>query len=162
MYIVSACLLGANCKYNGGNNDNEDVKDLCEGHRIITVCPETEGGLRFPRPPAEQVGERVIDREGKDLTDAFTRGAEICLNKVLSAAEEGEEPELAILKANSPSCGSCRIYDGTLSGTLTDGDGVFTKLLKERGIKVITENDIKQDIDENANKDKTVEKELKR
>ena len=125
MYIVSACLLGANCKYNGGNNDNEDVKDLCEGHRIITVCPETEGGLQSPRPPAEQVGERVIDREGKDLTDAFTRGAEICLNKVLSAAEEGEEPELAILKANSPSCGSCRIYDGTFSGTLTDGDGVY-------------------------------------
>lgn len=166
MYIVSACLLGANCKYDGGNNENEAVKQFCDGHKVITVCPETEGGLEAPRPPAEQVpGEdptescedgknpetaedqdvvKVIDKEGKDLTEAFNEGARKCLSKVIVAELMGEECELAILKANSPSCGSCRIYDGTFTGTLTDGDGVFTKLIKKRGIKVVTENDIEK------------------
>ena len=141
MYIVSACLLGANCKYNGGNNDNEDVKDFCEGHRIMTVCPETEGGLSSPRPPAEQQGEKVVDCEGKDVTAEFTNGAEICLQKVL---DSGEEPELAVLKANSPSCGSCFVYDGTFTGTLTRGDGIFAGLIKARGIRVLTEKDISE------------------
>ena len=141
MYIVSACLLGANCKYNGGNNDNEDVKDFCEGHRIMTVCPETEGGLSSPRPPAEQQGEKVVDCEGKDVTAEFRKGAEICLQKVL---DSGEEPELAVLKANSPSCGSCFVYDGTFTGTLTRGDGVFAGLIKARGIRVLTEKDISE------------------
>ena len=141
MYIVSACLLGANCKYNGGNNDNEDVKDFCEGHRIMTVCPETEGGLSSPRPPAEQQGEKVVDCEGKDVTAEFRKGAEICLQKVL---DSGEEPELAVLKANSPSCGSCFVYDGTFTGTLTRGDGIFAGLIKARGIRVLTEKDISE------------------
>ena len=141
MYIVSACLLGANCKYNGGNNDNEDVKDFCEGHRIMTVCPETEGGLSSPRPPAEQQGEKVVDCEGKDVTAEFRKGAEICLQKVL---DSGEEPELAVLKANSPSCGSCFVYDGTFTGTLTRGDGVFARLIKAHGIRVLTEKDISE------------------
>lgn len=139
MYIVSACLLGADCKYNGGNNDNEAVKDFCEGHRILAVCPETEGGLEAPRPPAEQQGDRVVNSEGKDVTPEFEKGACICLKKVL---DSGETPELAILKANSPSCGSCVVYDGTFTGTLTEGDGVFTRLLKEKGIKVITEKEL--------------------
>ncbi len=141
MYIVSACLLGANCKYNGGNNDNEDVKDFCEGHRILAVCPETEGGLSSPRPPAEQQGEKVVDCEGKDVTAEFRNGAEICLQKVL---DSGEEPELAVLKANSPSCGSCFVYDGTFTGTLTRGDGIFAGLIKARGIRVLTEKDISE------------------
>ena len=141
MYIVSACLLGANCKYNGGNNDNEDVKNFCEGHRIMTVCPETEGGLSSPRPPAEQQGEKVVDCEGKDVTAEFRKGAEICLQKVL---DSGEEPELAVLKANSPSCGSCFVYDGTFTGTLTRGDGIFAGLIKARGIRVLTEKDISE------------------
>lgn len=141
MYIVSACLLGANCKYNGGNNDNEAVKNFCDGHRILAVCPETEGGLESPRPPAEQQGERVVNCEGKDVTEEFRRGAEICLKKVL---DSGEEPELAILKANSPSCGSCTVYDGTFTHTLTEGDGVFARLLKERNIKVITEKELEK------------------
>lgn len=141
MYIVSACLLGANCKYNGGNNDNEDVKNFCEGHRIMTVCPETEGGLSSPRPPAEQQGEKVVDCEGKDVTAEFRKGAEICLQKVL---DSGEEPEFAVLKANSPSCGSCFVYDGTFTGTLTRGDGIFAGLIKARGIRVLTEKDISE------------------
>ena len=139
MYIVSACLLGANCKYNGGNNDNGAVKDFCEGHRIMAVCPETEGGLESPRPPAEQRGDRVMNCEGRDVTEEFTRGAEICLRKVL---DSGEEPELAIMKANSPSCGCGVIYDGTFTGTLCAGDGVFAGMLRECGVKVMTEKDI--------------------
>lgn len=142
MYVVSACLLGANCKYNGGNNDNEAVKDFCEGHKILAVCPETAGGLKAPRPPAEQIDGRVMNRESEDVTEYFRRGAEICLEKVLAAQAGGDTAELAILKANSPSCGSGRIYDGTFTGTLTDGDGLFARMLKEQGIKVITENDL--------------------
>ena len=139
MYIVSACLLGANCKYNGGNNDNEDVKNFCEGHRIMTVCPETEGGLSSPRPPAEQQGEKVVDCEGKDVTAEFRKGAEICLQKVL---DSGEEPELAVLKANSPSCGSCFVYDGTFTGTLVEGAGVTAQLLMDSGFSVVDVEDL--------------------
>ena len=181
MYIVSACLLGANCKYNGGNNDNEAVKDFCEGHKILAVCPETEGGLKAPRPPAEQIHVQagraaeqdsvggpdsrreeqgncegrsyctseisVINKDGEDVTEFFRRGAEICMEKVMAACgtpdqRNYEPPELAILKANSPSCGSGCIYDGTFTGTLTKGDGVFAALLKKAGIQVITEEDI--------------------
>ena len=143
MYIVSACLLGENCKYNGGNNNNEAVKEFCDGHKIVTVCPETEGGLEAPRPPAEQQDDgRVVNSEGKDLTEEFTKGAQGCLSRVIVSELMGEETELAILKANSPSCGSGKVYDGTFTGTLKDGDGVFTKLLKERNIKVVSEIDI--------------------
>ena len=93
MYIVSACLLGANCKYNGGNNDNEAVKDFCEGHKVLVVCPETAGGLKAPRPPAEQVkvsradadDVRILNSEGEDVTEYFLRGAEICFDKVMAA-----------------------------------------------------------------------------
>ena len=184
MYIVSACLLGANCKYNGGNNDNEAVKDFCEGHKVLVVCPETAGGLKAPRPPAEQVkvsgagaadarimnnegdNVRILNSEGEDVTEYFLRGAEICFDKVIAAcghtdqggceenngtergdckeSDDAEVPELAILKANSPSCGSGCIYDGTFTGTLTEGDGVFAAKLKEAGIKVLTELDIEQ------------------
>lgn len=145
MYIVSACLLGANCKYDGGNNENEAVKEFCDGHKVITVCPETEGGLEAPRPPAEQQADgRVVDSEGKDLTEEFTRGAKACLSKVVASELMGEDAEIAVMKANSPSCGSCMIYDGTFTGTLKEGDGVFTKLLKERNIKVITEKELEK------------------
>ena len=105
------------------------------------MCPETEGGLSSPRPPAEQQGEKVVDCEGKDVTAEFRNGAEICLQKVL---DSGEEPELAVLKANSPSCGSCFVYDGTFTGTLTRGDGIFAGLIKARGIRVLTEKDISE------------------
>lgn len=176
MYIVSACLLGCDCKYSGGNNRNEKVLEFTKEHKYIMICPETEGGLESPRPPAEQVpvvtsGEvdaqdvsdpsvnntqdvsdlsdenarttiRVIDREGNDVTREFVRGAEICLRRALDLAEKsGEEIEGAILKANSPSCGSGRIYDGTFTGTLKEGDGIFAAMLKERGIPVVTEMD---------------------
>ena len=142
MYIVSACLLGQNCKYNGGNNLNEEVVEFCKNHKYITVCPESAGKLPTPRPPAEKVGDRIVDKDGKDVTDAFLRGADISLKSCIEMARiSGEEIEGAILKANSPSCGVGQIYDGTFSGTLTEGDGVFAGMLKRLGVEIITEKE---------------------
>ena len=142
MYIVSACLLGQNCKYNGGNNLNEEVVEFCRNHKYVTVCPESAGKLPAPRQPAEKIGDRIVDKEGKDVTDAFLRGADISLKTCMEMARiSGEEIEGAILKANSPSCGCGRIYDGTFSGNLTEGNGVFAQMLLEEEIPVITEKD---------------------
>ena len=142
MYIVSACLLGQNCKYNGGNNRSEEVVEFCKTHKYVTVCPESAGKLPAPRPPAEKVGGRIVEKEGKGLTDSFLRGAEISLKSSMEMARlSGEEIEGAILKANSPSCGVGQIYDGTFSGTLTEGDGVFAGMLKRLGIEIITEKE---------------------
>ena len=139
MYIVSACLLGQNCKYNGGNNRNEDVVEFCRTHKYVTVCPESAGRLPSPRPPAEKVGSKIMDKNGNDLTEAFIRGAEISLKSCMEMARlSGEEIEGAILKANSPSCGVGHIYDGTFSGTLTEGNGVFAGMLRRLGIETIT------------------------
>lgn len=142
MYIVSACLLGQNCKYNGGNNRNEDVVEFCRTHKYVTVCPESAGRLPSPRPPAEKVGSKIMDKNGNDLTEAFIRGAEISLKSCMEMARlSGEEIEGAILKANSPSCGVGHIYDGTFSGTLTEGNGVFAGMLRRLGIETITEKE---------------------
>ena len=156
MFIVSSCLIGNNCKYNGGNNYNEDVVEFCRNHEVILVCPETSGGLKAPRMPAEQqyinasdgnLEIRVIDKEGNDLTGNFHKGAVVSLELALKQADElGEEIEGAILKANSPSCGSDNIYDGTFTGTLISGDGIFANLLKERGIPVMSEKNFKEKI----------------
>ena len=142
MYIVSACLLGQNCKYDGENNLNEEVVEFCKNHKYITVCPESAGKLPAPRPPAEKVGGRIVDKDGKDVTDAFLRGADISLKSCIEMARiSGEEIEGAILKANSPSCGVGQIYDGTFSGTLTEGNGAFAGMLKRLGIEIITEKE---------------------
>ena len=156
MFIVSSCLIGNNCKYNGGNNYNEDVVEFCRNHEVILVCPETSGGLKAPRMPAEQqyinasdgnLEIRVIDKEGNDLTGNFHKGAVVSLELALKQADElGEEIEGAILKANSPSCGSDNIYDGTFTGTLISGDGIFANLLKERGIPVMSEKNFKKKV----------------
>lgn len=142
MYIVSACLAGVNCKYNGGNNGSQWVKDFMENKECMLVCPELLGDLPTPRPPSEFIDGRVIDKNGKDITDNLMIGAEKSLARVEKRAEELDETiELAILKANSPSCGCGKIYDGTFSRVLIDGDGIFASLLKKKGIKVITELD---------------------
>ena len=142
MYIVSACLLGQNCKYNGGNNLNEEVVEFCKNHKYVTVCPESAGKRPTPRPPAERVGASILTKEGKDVTDAFVRGADISLKSCMEMARiSGEEIEGAILKANSPSCGIGQIYDGTFSGTLTEGNGVFAGMLKRLGVEIITEKE---------------------
>lgn len=140
MYLISACLAGVNCKYNGGNNENRWVKEFMKDKDCMLVCPEGLGQLPTPRPPSEFINGRAIDKNGKDITDNLTSGAEKTLAKAEKrAAELGQKIELAILKANSPSCGCGKIYDGTFSGVLIDGDGIFTELLKKKGIPVITE-----------------------
>ncbi len=132
--LVSACLLGKACRYDGDHNLEADLRAALRGHEVIAVCPEVAGGLPTPRKPSERLGDRVVMNDGTDVTDNFTRGAQ------LSLAKAGDKPvDLAILKARSPSCGPDRIYDGTFTKTLTDGDGVFAELLKERGIPVCTE-----------------------
>ena len=142
MYMISACLLGENCKYDGGNNACQWVMDFAKNHSYIPVCPESEGGLAAPRPPAEIIGEKVMDRDGKDVTAAFLGGAEASYNRAKAAtAAAGEPIEGAILKAKSPSCGKDRIYDGTFSKTLTEGDGCLVRLLKQDNIHVITEKE---------------------
>ena len=144
MYIISACLLGENCKYKGGNNFCAWVEEFAKSHSFLAVCPEVQAGMPTPRPPAEISGERVINSKGEDVTERFVRGAKECWELAQQAARSRKEPvEGAILKANSPSCGKDRVYDGTFSGTLTDGDGYFVRLLKIENIDVITEKENK-------------------
>lgn len=132
--LVSACLLGCACRYDGQANYNEEINALRKKYNVVIVCPEVDGGLPIPRVPAEIKGNRVINKEGIDTTDFFSRGAHIALKQ---AQKHGAK--IAILKAKSPSCGSGKIYDGTFTGTLVDGDGYTTRLLKEHGIIVYNE-----------------------
>ena len=130
--FVSACLLGENCKYNGGNNYSEAVKKYVEGHEVISMCPEVEGGLPIPRIPAEIVNGVVTNRDGVSVDKEFRAGAKKILDVLLE-----EKVELAILQSRSPSCGIGRIYDGSFTKTLTNGNGIFADLLVKHGIKVI-------------------------
>ncbi|WP_269477472.1 DUF523 domain-containing protein [Hominibacterium faecale] len=146
MYMISACLLGENCKYNGGNNRCQWVVDFAKSHSYVPVCPETQAGLPAPRPPAEICGNKVLDSEGQELTEAFAQGAEASWELAKKAASDaGENIEGAILKAKSPSCGRDRIYDGTFSDRLTAGDGYLVRLLKNHHIDVITEKENLED-----------------
>jgi Uncharacterized conserved protein len=140
--LVSACLLGRKCKYNGGDNFNPAIAALGKEHELIPVCPETAGGLPVPRVPCEIIGGDVIDKSGVSRDREFRRGAEQCL-----AIAEKEHTDLAILQSRSPSCGVGRIYDGTFSGRLTEGSGVFASLLMEKGFKVTDSEDSEKDID---------------
>ena len=134
--LISACLMGYNCKYNGGNNalPPEVLAALRERYRLIPVCPEAAGGLPTPRVPSERRGSGVVTRDGRDVTAAFRRGAEIA-----GALAVRYDTRLALLKSNSPSCGSGTIYDGSFTGTLTPGDGVTTEYLKNKNL-IIFEN----------------------
>ena len=145
MYIVSACLIGEKCKYNGGDNFSESVIAFLKDKKYVMICPEVLGGLSVPRHPAEIFGDAVIDVEGSDVTSYFVRGTLLSLARAVAAAEkENADIEGAVLKANSPSCGSGSIYDGTFSGNLISGDGIFAGQLKKKNIKVMTEKDIEE------------------
>lgn len=135
--IVSACLLGKNCKYNGKNNYCQKVVDLKEKYNLIAICPEVDGGLPIPRIPSEIVNDKVINEAGIDVTNEYNLGAKKALDKALE-----NNVKKAILKAKSPSCGCGYIYDGSFTHTLIKGDGVTTKLFKENNIKVLTEEDL--------------------
>ena len=136
--LISACLLGTNCKYNGGNNalPPEKLAALEERYRLVPVCPEQAGGLPTPRLPSECRGEQVVNRAGEDVTEAFRRGAELALETALR-----EDCRLALLKERSPSCGSGRIYDGSFTATVIPGDGVTAEMLKKSGITVCSETE---------------------
>ena len=129
--LISACLLGENCKYSGGNNYAPAVEALRERYDLIPVCPEQLGGLPTPRVPSERLGGKVLNREGADVTDAFLLGAE----KTLEIAQ-AQGIKRAVLQERSPSCGCGTIYDGTFSGALIPGDGVTAELLQKHGIEV--------------------------
>lgn len=130
--MVSACLLGFNCKYDGGNNADELVLSLVPGNEIIPVCPERMGGLPTPRVPGEIVGDAVFTKDGRDVSENFQRGARKCLELARK-----EQPDLIILQPRSPSCGVSQRYDGTFSGHLTDGSGVTAALLMKEGFETV-------------------------
>ncbi len=133
---VSACLLGYNCKYNGQNNLNERVITLKEKHELCPICPEIYGSLSTPRCPAEITLGKVITKDGKDVTNNYISGANLAYKII-----KEKNIKVAILKANSPSCGKGKVYDGTFTSQLTIGDGITCKLLKEKGIIIYSEND---------------------
>ncbi len=135
--LVSACLLGENCKYSGGNNYNQAVCDFARGHQVVPVCPEVLGGLPTPRCPAEIVQGVVTNKEGINVDREFRAGAA----KALAIAKENGV-ELAILQSRSPSCGVKEIYDGTFSGCLINGNGITSDLLLKNGVKVINESEL--------------------
>ena len=135
--LISACLVGDKVKYDGHSNYNEKVKLLLEKYELVPFCPEVEGGLTTPRKPSERVKDRVKMEGGKDVTKNFQNGAELALNICLYLGIK-----IAILKENSPSCGVNKIYDGSFSHKLIDGQGVTAELLKRKGIRVISEAEI--------------------
>lgn len=136
--LISACLMGVNCRYSGDSQMLECIPELMKKHHLIPVCPEIYGGMSTPRVASEIRSDgSVYNKEGEDVTEHFQRGA----REVLKLAEL-YDCKYAIMKERSPSCGSGRIYDGTFTKTIVDGDGVAAKLLKKHGITVIGESQI--------------------
>ena len=135
--LISACLLGAACRYDGGSKPVLSVEALMGHYQLVPVCPEQLGGLPTPREPSERQGDLVVMKSGLDVTAQYQRGAEQALHlaRVFGCKK-------AVLKERSPSCGSGEIYDGTFSGKLTPGDGVTAALFKKNGIEVFGESDI--------------------
>lgn len=135
--IVSACLLGENCKYNGGNNRCQKVIDFVKNNEVFSVCPEQMGGLSTPRPPAEICNGLVQTAEGISVNSEFRKGADAALKVALE-----NEATMAILQPRSPSCGCKQIYDGTFSRNLIPGKGVFAELLANHGIEILEPEDL--------------------
>ena len=137
--MVSACLLGEKCKYNGADNFCQAVSALAQELELIPVCPELAGGLPVPRLPCEIVGGTVMNSAGENVDKAFRAGAAECVR----LAKE-KEIDLAILQPRSPSCGVHEIYDGTFSGRRIAGSGVFASLLRESGFRIMDADEWKQ------------------
>jgi uncharacterized protein YbbK (DUF523 family) len=137
--LISACLLGLPCRYNGdGYPIREPGTLLADGRlHLVPVCPEQLGGLATPRPPAERAGEQVRTKAGEDVTEAYLRGADYTLTLAVRL-----NCRCALLKARSPSCGSGSIYDGTFSGARIPGDGVAAEVLKRAGMPVFDEEHV--------------------
>ena len=135
--LVSACLLGVSCRYDGKSKGDSSIIKLADKYNLIPVCPEIYGGLPTPRTPSERVGEHVMMSDGTDVTQNYQRGADETLRlcRVFDI-------KIAVLKLRSPSCGKGQIYDGSFSGSLVDRDGVTAELLMKNGIHVIGEDEI--------------------
>lgn len=135
--LVSACLLGANCRYNGGGELREELVALSKEHHLVPICPEIYGGLATPRDPAEIVEDKVITCNGQDVTAQYEKGAEevVKLASLLDC-------QYAIMKERSPSCGYGKVYDGTFSKVLIDGNGRASDLLAKNGVQVFGESQI--------------------
>ena len=137
--MISACLAGENCKYNGGNNRNEKVLQLMAEHDVILVCPEQMGGLPTPRVPSELRDGVVTARDGRIVDREFREGAAKCLE-----IARQEQPDLIVLQPRSPSCGVKQRYDGSFTGTLVEGSGVTAQLLMENGFRCVDVEDLRE------------------
>ncbi len=137
--IVSACLMGTPCRYDGASKPCTHPLFLKwrEEGRLVPVCPEVEGGLPMPRTPCERCGDKVLSRNGDDRTAEYLRGAQLALSAAISNGAE-----LCVLKEGSPSCGVNAIYDGSFTGKKLRGEGVTTELLRKHGFRVISENQL--------------------
>lgn len=137
MIIVSACLAGVECRYNGQAFPIPMVVEMVKKGQAISLCPEVLGALPTPRLSAEKCDNKIFSKDGQDVTEAYINGSKIALQiaKLVGCKK-------AILKANSPTCGVGKIYDGTFSGKLVPGEGVFSEMLKQENIEVCTENDL--------------------
>ncbi len=135
--LVSACLLGTACRYDGVSKTHDGVTALAAEYDLIPICPEVLGGLTTPRIPAEIQGTRVFNRAGIDVTDAYRTGAE----RVCALAQE-VKPLFAVLKARSPACGHGQVYDGTFTGTLICGEGIAASALRALDIPIYTEEEL--------------------
>ena len=139
--LVSACLLGRNCKYSGGNNRNERVIQYLKDKEYIPVCPEVAAGMPVPRPPVEIREGRVVSIEGEDLDATYRKGVDRVMQEVTKA-----EIGLAILKAKSPTCGVHEIYDGTFTGKKIPGQGILAAALRDAGIPIMDEKDLEKQL----------------
>lgn len=137
--LISSCLLGENVRYDGNNNKIDSIESILNSHTLFSFCPEVEGGLSTPRPPAEIQNQEVITIDNNNVTKAFIAGA----NKTLALCKENKI-KIALLKAKSPSCGNIQIYDGSFTSKLINGQGITAKLLIENGIKVFNEQELKE------------------
>ena len=127
--LVSACLMGKNCKYNGGNNFSREVAEFLKDKEVVEICPEVLAGFSVPRTPMEIVDGILTDRDGNVLEEAMRTA----IAKIL---KDLPDVDCAVLKSRSPSCGVRQVYDGTFSGKLVDGQGKFARALMDAGIKV--------------------------
>ena len=134
--LVSACLLGVSVRYDGKSKANEELIEKLKDYDFIPICPEVWGGLPTPRVPSEIINDKVINKDGIDVTDNYMRGAIETLNLARKF-----NIKKAILKSKSPSCGKNKIYDGSFTGTLIDGNGITAKLLMDNDIEVLTEDE---------------------
>lgn len=137
--LVSACLLGENCKYNGGNNYNVAVVEFVKDKDVLPICPEMMAGMDCPRTPIEIVDGVLMDRDGKNVDVAMREAVANAMELI-----QEEEIQCAVLQSRSPTCGVNQIYDGSFSGKLIEGSGVFVQALKDAGYQVIDAEDVEK------------------